>query len=481
MKALIIAAGQGSRLNDLTKGSPKPLIQLLGLSLIERVVLSAKRAGIEEFVITVGYLGDRIAATLGDGRRFGVRIDYVQNREWEQGNGGSVLRATRLLNDNFILLMSDHMFDDRILKGLVDHELGSSVVLAVDRRAPSPGDTKVLEKRGKIVSIGKDIEESNCIDTGIFLCSPRIFVYAEEAMKEGKTELADVIDKAARNGDAEVFDITQIGSYSSRMGKGTTLWWIDIDTKEDLRKAEQYLIKKENSLKTPHLLHRNMIFRKYRVIEDRIREGVATLLLELGIPLTPNQITILSFVVGILSGVSFALSHLLLGAILCYLSDVLDGVDGVVARRTGAVTTYGAYLDSCLDRYVDAFVVLGICVHFSDFGYIWIIGVLAITGNLMFSYTTHRAEALGRVVLPSRIRWYRRRRMHIIIVGAFLSLFYASSLFYALATMAVISNLKVFWRMMPWMLKDFNSVDNNTRKLLARTSLRRFQKDKHVM
>jgi CDP-L-myo-inositol myo-inositolphosphotransferase len=481
MKALIIAAGQGRRLNDLTNDQPKPLIQLLGLSLIERVILTAKHAGIHDFVITVGYLGDKIRATLGDGRGLGVRIDYVQNKEWEKGNGASVLRATPLLNENFILLMSDHIFDDRILKGLVDHELGSSVVLAVDRRAPWPGDTKVLEARGKILSIGKDIEESNCIDTGIFLCSPRLLAFAEEAVKEGKTELADVIDKAARNGEAEVFDITRMESHSSRMGKGTTPWWIDIDTREDLRKAEQYLIKKENSLKTLCLLHRNMIFRKFGVIEDRIREGVATLLLELGIPITPNQITILSFVVGILSGVSFALSHLLLGGILYYLSDVLDGVDGVVARRTGTATTYGAYLDSCLDRYVDVFVVLGICVHFSQVGYIWIIGVLAITGNLMISYATHRAEALGKVVLTSRIRWYRRRRMHIIIVGAFLSLFYPSSLFYALATMAVISNLKVFWRMMPWMLKDFNSVDKNTRKLLARTSLRKFQKHKHVI
>ena len=60
MKALIIAAGIGSRLSSFTKEKPKPLIRLLGLSLIERIILTAKQAGIDEFVISVGYLGEKI-------------------------------------------------------------------------------------------------------------------------------------------------------------------------------------------------------------------------------------------------------------------------------------------------------------------------------------------------------------------------------------------------------------------------------------
>lgn len=233
-------------------------------------------------------------------------------------------------------------------------------------------------------------------------------------------------------------------------------------------------------MKLRYMLDENIVFRKYELIGDRIREGVATLVLKLGIPITPNQITMVSFAVGILSGVSFALSYLLLGAILYYLSDVLDGVDGVVARRTGRVTAYGAYLDSCLDRYVDVFILLGICVHLSQVGYIWIIGILAILGNFMVSYTVHRAEALDKVVLPTPIRWDRRTRMHIIVVGAFLSLVYASSLFYTLIIIALVGNVNAFWRMMPWMLRHPSSVDKKTRKLLARTSLRRFQDDEHV-
>ena len=159
MKALIIAAGQGSRLNKISKDTPKALIPLLGLPLIERVILAAKGAGIREYVIVVGYLGDKTKETLGNGERFGVRIDYVKNEEWQEGNGVSVLKARELLNDNFVLLMSDHIFDVRILKELVNHPIKGSVILAVDRKDPLPGDTRVLEKNGKIVETWRYLDQ----------------------------------------------------------------------------------------------------------------------------------------------------------------------------------------------------------------------------------------------------------------------------------------------------------------------------------
>ena len=93
MNALIIAAGRGSRFNNLTDAKAKPLIHLLGLSLIERVMLTAKEAGINEFVVVTGYLGDQIKEQLGDGESYGVKIDYVENEEWEKGNGVSVLKS----------------------------------------------------------------------------------------------------------------------------------------------------------------------------------------------------------------------------------------------------------------------------------------------------------------------------------------------------------------------------------------------------
>lgn len=321
MKVLIIAAGRGSRLNELTNDRPKALFPVLGRSLIERVILTSKQAGIKEFVFVVGYLGDKIKEALGNGERFGVRIDYVKNEEWQEGNGVSVLKARELLNDNFVLLMSDHIFDVRILKELVDHQIKGSVMLAVDKKDPLPGDTKVLEKEGKIVAIGKEIDESNCLDTGIFLCSPKMFSYLEEEIKEDRTELADAIARAAKNEDAEIFDITTINPYISSMRKEIKAFWMDIDTKEDIKKAEKLLI--ENACKG-----RNDLLATYvnKPIEDFIVKRVANY------GITPNQITVLTNIIAYASTILFFKGYLLFATILTFIVSFMDGVDGKLSR-----------------------------------------------------------------------------------------------------------------------------------------------------
>ena len=322
MKVLIIAAGKGSRLGSLTKKQPKPLIQLLGLSLIERVILTAKQAGVDEFLVVTGYQGDQIKERLGDGEKQGVRIEYIENKEWERGNGISVLKAKNFLSEKFVLLMSDHICDDRILKELVDYEPKNAVVLAVDRRVPLPGDTKVLEKEGMIVDIGKEIKESNGIDTGIFLCSPQIFSYLEAAVEEGKTELAHGIVKAAKNRDAETFDIAHIESYVSKMRKEIPPWWTDIDTAEDLRKAKGMIM--ENASKNPSDALACYV---HKPIENKLVAFIAT-----HFKITPNQISIIVNVLAYIVTALFFLGYLLPASILTFVVGIADGLDGKLAR-----------------------------------------------------------------------------------------------------------------------------------------------------
>ena len=321
MKALIIAAGRGSRLNNLTKDIPKALIPLLGLPLIERVILTTREAGINEYVIVVGYLGEKIKVFLGNGDRFRVKINYIENEEWQKSNGLSVLKAKELLNEKFFLLMSDHIFDDRILKGLVNYDMKVAVVLAVDKREPLPDDTKVLEENGKIIDIGKDIGESNCIDTGIFLCSPKIFSYIEDAVKKSKNELSDGIARAAQHEDAEVFDITQIDPYIPSLRKRVKAFWMDIDTKEDLEKAEKLLI--ENACKGTNDLLATYV---NKPIENFIVRKLANR------RITPNQITILTNFIAYGSTILFLKGYLLFASLLTFIVSFMDGVDGKLSR-----------------------------------------------------------------------------------------------------------------------------------------------------
>ena len=102
LKALIIAAGQGTRLRSVV--DTKPLASLLGLCLIERVILTAKKSGIKEFEIVVGY--QNIREQLSDGKKYGL-IRYIQNDQWTQGNAISVLKARDRFKGSFVLLMAD--------------------------------------------------------------------------------------------------------------------------------------------------------------------------------------------------------------------------------------------------------------------------------------------------------------------------------------------------------------------------------------
>lgn len=233
MKAAILAAGDGSRLRPLTDEIPKTLIPLGGVPLIERIILSAREAGIKEFLVVLGYLGDRLKEELGDGKRHGVKIEYVENREWERANGVSVYKAGQVLKENFILLMGDHVFDPQTLSVFKDFEIGvKECALCVDHNVDGIFDkddvTKVEVEDGKIRRIGKDLERYNAVDTGMFLCSPYLFEVLEENIRKDRYSLSESIQTLAEQGLMRAYDIT--GSF-----------WFDVDTKEDLEKAESLL------------------------------------------------------------------------------------------------------------------------------------------------------------------------------------------------------------------------------------------------
>lgn len=235
MKALIIAAGEGSRLRN-DEGIPKPLTKIDDLSLIERIILNVKGAGIEEFVIVIGYQGEKIKERLEDGTRLGVKITYVVNDEWKKSNGISVLKAKDYLKENFFLLMSDHLFEQDIVRNLKEQMVeAGEIMLAVDYNLSSElidvdDVTKVAIKNNLIKNIGKEIDSYHAHDTGIFLCSPGLFQALENCMQNGDCSLSEGIKFLAQENKARTFNI---GNRS----------WVDVDTKYFLQKAEELVRK----------------------------------------------------------------------------------------------------------------------------------------------------------------------------------------------------------------------------------------------
>jgi MurNAc alpha-1-phosphate uridylyltransferase len=111
MRAMILAAGRGERMGDLTAETPKPLLRVGNYYLIEYVIQKLKNAGITDIVINVSYHGEQIKQKIGNGDRYGVYIEYSAEAERLE-TGGGILNALPLLgSDPFLVVSSDVMTD----------------------------------------------------------------------------------------------------------------------------------------------------------------------------------------------------------------------------------------------------------------------------------------------------------------------------------------------------------------------------------
>lgn len=111
MKAMILAAGRGSRMRELTDHCPKPLIKVGGRTLIEHHIERLRTAGMTDIVINVSYLGEQIMTALGDGARYGVRLRYsVETTALE--TAGGIRHALPLLGDDPFWLVNADVWCD---------------------------------------------------------------------------------------------------------------------------------------------------------------------------------------------------------------------------------------------------------------------------------------------------------------------------------------------------------------------------------
>ena len=412
MKCLIIAAGKGSRLS--LRGYSKPLVPLLRLPLIERVILTAKGAGLSDFYVVTGYNGEKLRNHLDTfSQDKDLKISHLINNQWKKENGLSVLKAKGEIEENFILLMSDHIFDGSILAELLQEKIvDGEIMLAVDYNLENKivdvdDVTKVLvDGNNRIVNIGKKIKKYNAYDTGIFLCSTELFEALEEGSAHGETSLSAGIKILAKKKKARVFDIKEN-------------YWIDVDDETDFKKAENILL--ANLKKTsdgPVSRHLN------RPISTRISKYL------LKKCITPNQISFFSFTLSVIGALFFFLGgyvNLLIGGILAQVSSIIDGCDGEIARLKFQASEFGGWYDAVLDRYADAFLLFGLTyyAYFPGENFLYLLmGFLAIIGSFMNSYTADKYDGLMKKKLGPGKHYFRIGRdvrMFIIFLGALIN------------------------------------------------------------
>ena len=108
MKAVILAGGRGERLRPLTDKKPKPLITVKNRAILEYVIEYLKSHGIRDLIITIGYRGEQIKMYLGDGKKFGVKIEYSVEKK-PLGTAGCLIPLKNKLKDTFILIGGDNL------------------------------------------------------------------------------------------------------------------------------------------------------------------------------------------------------------------------------------------------------------------------------------------------------------------------------------------------------------------------------------
>jgi 1L-myo-inositol 1-phosphate cytidylyltransferase len=266
LPAVILAAGQGHRLLESSRGLPKPLMPVLGVPLLERTILSCRAAGIPEVFVVLGYRQDLLIPAITElARRYEMAIRAVANPLWEEGNGTSALAAAPFLHRPFFLLMCDHVFEPEMLDhlraaaddadvscsgscssfrrkeplregrscGAGARDPGADVCrLAVDRRVGEifdpPDATKVRLNGQTITAIGKDIAPFDAVDTGLFLCRPVLFEALERARAQGDSSLSGGMRQLLSASKLQAVDI---GAH----------FWSDVDTPASLVYTERML------------------------------------------------------------------------------------------------------------------------------------------------------------------------------------------------------------------------------------------------
>ncbi|MGH7912099.1 MAG: NTP transferase domain-containing protein, partial [Candidatus Dormibacteraceae bacterium] len=415
-RLVVLASGMGSRLRS--KGSPKPLVKLGGISLVERAIVSARQVGFGEVVVVSGYRADQVERhVLEVSRRRGIAVTVVHNERYLEGNGLSALAARDGVgSEPFAMVMADHVFSPSLVKQLkqVSVEPGE-VVVAVDTRfgvaaGVDPGDaTKVLVADGAIRAIGKGLTAYDAFDIGAFVCGPALFDAVETAVAAGDSSLAGAIQALADAGVARALTI------------GDEEWWFDVDTPRDRRNGRRYLLRVTGKpLDGAIATHLN------RTLSQRM---VTPALLALFPRITPNQVTLLAFAVMVAAAAAFAVRTPVVAALLLAFSSVLDGSDGEVARLTYRSSTYGAFLDAVLDRLSDGLVFTGAAVYLATDTHLGAllggsqvplavsVSGAALVGHLLVSYTTAKSALdLGHRYRGTLLGGGRGRDLRLLVV-----------------------------------------------------------------
>jgi len=224
MKAVIMAAGKGTRMLPLTEKVPKVLVEINGKPFLYYVLKNLQKAGYDDIGIIVGYKKEQFPGFL---ERYGFKATLIEQKE-QKGTGHAVMQARDFTKDeDFIVLGGDNLWSPGDLESMLKKDNFCYVTgIKVDNPekygvlvAKNDGLVRIVEKPAKFVG--------NLINTGLYKFTPDIY-QALEQVKESERkeyELTDAISLLAKQGKVKIMKVKD--------------YWIDLGSKEDIPKVEE--------------------------------------------------------------------------------------------------------------------------------------------------------------------------------------------------------------------------------------------------
>ena len=190
MEAVIIAGGKGTRLGSMTKEIPKPMIPVMGKPILEHQIEEFRDNGVTDIIITVGYLRDVIRDYFGDGRKFGVRIRYVEE-DTPLGSAGAFYFVKDLLTGSAFVVYGDVLFSLDMGRMLAWHRKQGALATLFAHPNSHPYDSDIVLHDDKYHVTGflrkkedrSGIFYHNCVNAGFFVVEKEAMDFFQQPQK----------------------------------------------------------------------------------------------------------------------------------------------------------------------------------------------------------------------------------------------------------------------------------------------------------
>ena len=206
-RAVLLAAGRGTRMRELTAELPKPMIKVRGKPILLHIVEGLQAAGIKDFLIIVGYQGDAVRDYFGDGTCFGLQIKYA-TQVVQDGTGRVVDLARDFVDQSpFVLSYGDILVDPENYKSIVDLADEIEAIVSVKQNEDvSKGGAVFVNERMEVTDIREKSPPgettSRWYNAGVYAFRPSIFDWTAKLQPSprGEYELTDAIRDLAQSG-----------------------------------------------------------------------------------------------------------------------------------------------------------------------------------------------------------------------------------------------------------------------------------------